>query len=82
MIFFNFCDLKNKGKGKAPVKAAPKYVPEIVERAAPKYPDRIPGKPIPARKSSKSSGQKTVTRAPEKVVVKETAKPAKAKQSA
>ncbi len=75
-------NLKNKGKGKAPVKAAPKYVPEIVERAAPKYPDRIPGKPIPARKSSKSFGQKTVTRAPEKVVVKEPTKAAKAKQRA
>jgi protein-disulfide isomerase len=74
-------NLKNKGKGKAPIK--PKvFVEEIVERAAPKYPDRIPGKPIPARKSSKSSAPKPTPRVivePAKVA----AKPAsKAKQRA
>ncbi len=74
-------NLKNKGKGKPPIK--PKvFVEEIVERAAPKYPDRIPGKPIPARKSSKSSAPKATPRViaePAKVA----AKPApKAKQRA
>ncbi len=76
-------NLKNKGKGKAISKTAAKYVPEIVEKAAPKYPDRIPGKPIPARKSSKSSSSsapKAIEQAPEKPVAKE--KPVKAKQRA
>jgi predicted DsbA family dithiol-disulfide isomerase len=75
-------NLKNKGKGKPPIKAKV-FVEEIVERAAPKYPDRIPGKPIPARKSSKSSASKATPRVVEKPEEKVAAKPApKAKQRA
>jgi protein-disulfide isomerase len=77
-------NLKNKGKGKAPAKPAKVYVEEVAERAAPKYPDRIPGKPIPARKSSKSAGQRATVIAPAKPAPKAAAaKPAaKAKQRA
>jgi hypothetical protein len=76
-------NLKNRGKGKAPAKLAKVYVEEVAERAAPKYPDRIPGKPIPARKSSKS-GQRATVIAPAKPAPKAAvAKPAaKAKQRA
>jgi protein-disulfide isomerase len=69
-------NLKNKGKGKAPVKVVPKPLPvkeEKIEpldpRMAPKYPDRIPGKPIKARSSSKNNAR-MASRAAEKPVEK------------
>jgi predicted DsbA family dithiol-disulfide isomerase len=85
-------NLKNKGKGKAVAKPAGKvYVEQAAERGISKYPDRIPGKPIPARKSSSSKSssapKSTTVKAPEKPIAKAatkaTAKPvAKAKQRA
>ncbi len=69
--------LKNKGKGK-PKPPAKVYVEEVVETMAPKYPDKIPGKPIPARKksTSKLTPTQVITKAPVKPAVKESAKPA------
>jgi predicted DsbA family dithiol-disulfide isomerase len=87
-------NLKNKGKGKAPVKTAMKFVPVEVEKMASKYPDRIPGKPIPARKKStgkstppqiitKAIAEKPTAKAAAKTTPKAAAKPvAKTKQRA
>jgi predicted DsbA family dithiol-disulfide isomerase len=61
-------NLKNKGKGKA---APAKPIAKVVIKADPNedwakpiYADRIKGKPIPARKSSKNSGQRATVIAP------------------
>jgi protein-disulfide isomerase len=80
-------NLKNKGKGKAApvVKAKPKVVAKVEDNedwAKPIYADRVKGKPIPARKSSKSA-QKSTMIAPAKPVEKAPAKAAaKTKQKA
>jgi predicted DsbA family dithiol-disulfide isomerase len=70
-------NLKNKGKGK-PKPPTKVYVEEVVETMAPKYPDKIPGKPIPARKksTSKLTPTQVVTKA---AAVKPAAKAATAK---
>ena len=78
-------NLKNKGKGKfAPVKVITKVIAKPnpdEDWAKPIYADRIKGKPIPARKSSKNSGQRATVIAPAqpapKVVPVKVAKPAK-----
>jgi predicted DsbA family dithiol-disulfide isomerase len=61
-------NLKNKGKGKAaPAKPFTKVVIKAdpdEDWAKPIYADRIKGKPIPARKSSKNSGQRATVIAP------------------
>lgn len=61
-------NIKNKGKGKPQIKSAHKQE-AVVEKMAPKYPDKIPGKPLPAsRRSSKGSAPKVVTKIIEKPV--------------
>ncbi len=61
-------NLKNKGKGKsAPVKPVIKVIAKVnadEDWAKPIYAERIKGKPIPARKSSKNSGQRPTIIAP------------------
>jgi predicted DsbA family dithiol-disulfide isomerase len=67
-------NLKNRGKGKPMpiVKAKPKVVvkDDSEDWAKPIYADRIKGKPIPARKSSKNSGQRSTVIAPAQPVAK------------
>ncbi len=77
-------NLKNKGKGKpTPVKPIVKVVAKVENEdwAKPIYADRIKGKPIPARKSSKNAGQRTIVAKaePAKVEKKEVVKPASKK---
>ncbi len=64
-------NLKNKGKGKAPISKPAPRVEVVVERMASKYPDRIPGKPIPARKSAKNNHQQVKPKPVEVKVIKE-----------
>jgi predicted DsbA family dithiol-disulfide isomerase len=82
-------NLKNKGKGKAaPVKAVAKVVAKVEDEdwAKPIYADRVKGKPIPARKSSKNSGQRATVIAPAqpapKVAPAKAAKPTAEKATA
>ncbi len=70
-------NLKNKGKGKVPVAKQAAKVEVAEERMASKYPDRIPGKPIPARKSAKNNQQQVKAKPIEVNVIKE--KPVKVK---
>jgi protein-disulfide isomerase len=76
-------NLKNKGKGKPmPVKAPVKVVvvkDDSEDWAKPIYAERIKGKPIPARKSSKNSGQRATVIAPA-VAAPKPIKPAKAEK--
>ena len=55
-------NLKNKGKGKPQIKSSHKQE-AVVEKMAPKYPDKIPGKPLPAsRRSSKGATPRAATK--------------------
>ncbi len=68
-------NLKNKGKGKvsAPIKTEVKVVikrDDSEDWAKPIYADRIKGKPIPARKSSKNNGQRATVISPAQAVAK------------